>query len=286
MSILKIVTDSTADIPTSIIEELDITVVPLNVTFSEGKTYEDGVDLTPAQFYQKLAEEDTIPTTSQPTPFQFEQVYERLGQEGEDVEILSIHLSSKMSGTYQAATIAKNAVDEKVNVTVIDSKRASYATGIIVVELARLVKAGKSRTECIGHLEKLLEETTVYFMVDTLEFLQKNGRIGKASAMLGSLLKIKPILSLTAEGEVYPYEKVRGQKKAINRIIEAFKQQYEDEPIHIGVSHAVSPEVAADLVERIKQEFTVVSEVITDIGPVIGSHVGPGTVSIAVTTAE
>ncbi|GAE33910.1 DegV family protein [Halalkalibacter akibai] len=284
MSNIKVVTDSTADIPVELIEELGITVVPLNVIFSDDEMYEDGVTLTSNQFYQKVKEKNVIPSTSQPTPYQFEEVYRSLLEE-DDTHILSIHLSSKLSGTYQAASIAKQTMDDIDSIHVVDSKRASYAIGIIVVEMARMVKAGKSLVECKARLEHLLKETTVFFMVDTLEYLQKNGRIGTASAVLGSMLKIKPILSLSEQGEVIPFEKARGQKKALNRIVELLKEQYGSQPIHVGISHAVNESLAVEMIDRIKAEFNVESDVITSIGAVIGAHVGPGTVAISMTKA-
>ncbi len=284
MAKVKIVTDSTADLPKSIVDELDITVVPLKVLFGE-ETYEDGVTITAGEFYQKLASSSVIPSTSQPTPYQFEEVYKEVAFEDE-AQIISIHLSSKLSGTYQSACIARDIIKDEVDVTVIDSKRASYAIGIIVVEVAKLAKAGATKEQCLARLEELLTKTRVYFMVDTLEFLQKNGRIGKASAVFGSLLKIKPILSLNEDGEVYPYDKVRGQKKALAKIYEFIQKEYGTEDIHVGISHANANEFASGVMTEIKSQFKVNSGVITEIGPVIGAHVGPGTIAISITPAK
>lgn len=283
MTKVKIVTDSTADIPASLVEELGITVVPLNVIFSDEESYEDGVSLTADQFYKKVEQSGIIPSTSQPTPHQFEEVYRSLLDE--DSTIISIHLSSKLSGTFQSAMIAKQAIDEDNVIHVIDSKRASYAIGIIVVEVAKLANEGKSLGACLARLDELLDDTNVFFMVDTLDFLQKNGRIGKASALLGTMLKIKPILSLSAEGEVYSHEKARGQKKALNRMIELLKDQYGTSPIHLGIFHAVNETLAMEMCKRLKEEFDVQSDVITSIGAVIGAHVGPGTIAIAMAKA-
>ncbi|WP_332690174.1 DegV family protein [Halalkalibacter lacteus] len=281
---IKIVADSTADIPADLVRDLGITVVPLNIIFSDEESYEDGVTLVADQFYKKVQELNIIPSTSQPTPYQFEEVYRSLLQDNES-KIISIHLSSKMSGTYQAASIAKQSMDEEDSIHVVDSKRASYAVGIIVVEIAKLAKDGHSIEQCRARLDELLHDTNVFFMVNTLEYLQKNGRIGKASAVFGSMLKIKPILSLTEEGEVYPFEKVRGQKKAMNRIIEILKEKYGSGPVHVGISHAVNEPLALEMIAKFKEEFDVQSDVITSIGAVIGAHVGPGTVSIAMTKA-
>ncbi len=286
MGKVKIVTDSTADLPKSLVEELNITVVPLKVLFGEEETYEDGVNLFANEFYDKLATTDVIPTTSQPAPYQFEQIYNDIAKEETDVEIISIHISSKLSGTYQSAFIASDMVKDNVEVTVVDSKRASYAIGIIVVEVAKLAESGASKQQCMERLNELLEDTSLYFMVDTLEFLQKNGRIGKASAVLGSLLKIKPILSLNSDGEVFPFDKVRGQKKALAKIYGFLESDVGKQPIHVGISHANAKEFADEILSQMQNQFTIKSEVITEIGPVIGAHVGPGAIAIIVTIAK
>ncbi|GEL06850.1 DegV family protein [Salisediminibacterium halotolerans] len=286
MSNVSIVTDSTADIPKELADELDITIIPLKVHFGENEVYEDGVDLTAEHFYKRLGESDTIPTTSQPTPYQFETVYRELHEKEPNKPILSIHLSAKMSGTHQSAYLASQNVSDDFHVTVIDSKRASYAIGIIVVELASMAKAGAQKDDLLERLDELLQDTEVFFMVETMEYLQKNGRIGKASALLGSLLKIKPILSLTEDGEVYPFDKVRGSKKAIQHILTELSDRYGDEPVHVGISHAESAEEAKKIMAEITGRFQVRKEVITDIGPVIGAHVGPGTISISVTKSK
>ncbi|WP_416150992.1 DegV family protein [Salipaludibacillus sp. HK11] len=282
MSIVKIVTDSTADIPVAIQQELNISVIPLKVHFEE-ETFEDGVNLTASEFYRKLAKENFIPTTSQPTPHQFETEYRQLFEEYDHPDIISIHLSSKLSGTFQSAYIASQTLGDEIPVTVVDSKRASYAIGVIVVEIATMAKAGASKEKCLNRIDELLVDTSVFFMVDTLKYLEKNGRIGKASAILGSMLKIKPILSLTEEGEVYPFEKVRGQKKAVQRIIQEFENRYGKDDVHVGISHAEAETEAKALMSKLHDHFSIKKEVITNIGPVIGTHVGPGTISIAVT---
>ncbi|PRO65268.1 DegV family protein [Alkalicoccus urumqiensis] len=283
MGRIVIVTDSTADIPEALANELGIKVVPLKVHFGED-TYEDGVDLTSSQFYEKLSASETIPTTSQPTPGQFEEVYQELNEDGVE-QILSIHLSSKLSGTYQSAYIAQQTLGDSVPVEVIDSRRASYAIGIIAAEAARMAAQGESLESIRQRIDEMLEDTTVFFMVDTLEYLQKNGRIGKASALVGSLLKIKPILSLNEAGEVYPFEKVRGSRKAAEKIVSEFRNRFNGRPVHVGISHAQAPAEASAFMDRMKESFDVQQEVITDIGPVIGTHVGPGTVSISVAPA-
>ncbi|WP_078391538.1 DegV family protein [Shouchella patagoniensis] len=284
MALIKVVTDSTADIPEELTTKYGITVIPLNVHFGE-EQYEDGVTLSPKEFYSKLKKSDVMPKTSQPSPQQFEDMYRQIADE-DTAHILSIHLSAKMSGTTQAALIAKEEVKNDLDVHVYDSKRASYAIGVIVVEIAKLAAEGADLQTCQQRIQELLEDTTVYFMVDTLEFLQKNGRIGKASALLGSLLKMKPILSLNEAGEVYPHEKVRGQKKAVARIIALLKEEFGSGEVHVGISHALNEELANELADELKKQFNVKSIVLTEIGSVIGAHVGPGTVSLSMTNTK
>nr|WP_246031762.1 DegV family protein [Salibacterium salarium] len=176
---VKIVTDSTADIPSELVQKYNITVVPLKVVMGN-ETFQDGVTLTPEAFYNKLDLLNDLPATSQPTPYEFETVYQRIkAKSDEDLTILSIHLSSEMSGTVQSATLAAQTVEEEVMVEVVDSKKASYAIGIIVVEIAKMAEEGADYSECKAKLDALLNHTTVYFLVDTLEFLQKMEELAK-----------------------------------------------------------------------------------------------------------
>lgn len=212
MAKVQVITDSTADIPKDLVKELGISVVPLKVHLAS-ESYLDGVNISSSEFYSRLKEIDQMPTTSQPSPSDFVEAY-REAMENGSTEILSIHLSSAFSGTYQSATLAKSMVEGEINVTVLDSKTASYAIGTIVVAAAQAAQEGKSMDECVAVARRVMESKEVYFLVDTLDYLQKGGRIGKASAVVGSLLNIKPILSINNDGEVYAVEKVRGKNKA------------------------------------------------------------------------
>lgn len=216
---VTIVTDSTADIPEELIRKYGIHIVPLRVLFGE-ETYADGVDLTSEQFYEKLKKVSVLPTTSQPSPTDFMDVYQSLLDENPERPIVSIHLSSGMSGTYQSAMLGKSLLETEGDITVLDSKSASYGYGLMVVQAAELAEQGKSAVEIAAAIEGMQQSRKLFFLVDTLEYLQKGGRIGKASAILGTLLNIKPILSIDEEGVIYAVEKVRGHKKAMARIIE------------------------------------------------------------------
>jgi DegV family protein with EDD domain len=281
---VKVITDSTADIPAELVQELEISVVPLKVHL-QGQTYLDGVDIRAEEFYKKLQEANELATTSQPSPIDFVETYRAAAKEG-DVDLLSIHLSSAFSGTFQSALLAKSMVEEEFKVTVIDSKKASYAIGMIVVEVARAAKEGKSLDECVALVNRMIDEMGVYFMVDTLEYLQKGGRIGKASALVGSLLNIKPILSISENGEVFPLDKVRGKSKAEARVFELIREKAGDKGLaKAAVFHADRPEEAERWAERLRNEFAVEDVVITQIGPVVGAHVGPGTIAVVVLPA-
>ncbi len=280
MAHVKIVTDSTADIPASLVNDLGITVVPLKVHFGE-ETYLDGVSIQPDMFYDKLRQAERLPTTSQPSPIDFVNTYQKVTEDSKEMHIISIHLSSALSGTVQSALLAKSMVKDKLSITVVDSKKASYAIGIIVVAVAEAAKRGESVEYCQKLTERLVNDSCVFFLVDTLTFLQKGGRIGKASALLGSLLNIKPILSLNSQGEVHALDKARGKSKALNRIIELLNQFSKGERVRIGISHADSETEAQEIANQLKQSFQVDEIVITEIGPVVGTHVGPGTIAIA-----
>ncbi|BBI34518.1 DegV family protein [Cohnella abietis] len=278
MASVVLVTDSTADIPLETRNKLGISMVPLKVNFGDD-SYLDSITLQPAQFYEKLIAFDGLATTSQPSPADFYEVYKKLTDEGHVV--ISIQLSGALSGTYQSATIAKSMLDEGADVTVIDSKSASYGYGHIVVAAAQMAKAGASRDDIVAEVHRLRSELRLYFLVDTLEYLRKGGRIGKASAVLGSLLNIKPILSVDNEGTVYSFDKARGQKRAMARIVEVLKADLKDRPINLTI--AVTPghvSGVSEVVELVKQHLNVQISHETEIGPVIGTHTGPGTIGL------
>jgi len=285
MENVYVVTDSTADIPKELAESLGITVIPLKVHFQE-ETYLDGITIHADEFYQKLSQTEQLPTTSQPSPIDFVDMYKKLA-DGKDAKILSIHISSALSGTYQSAALAKTMVEEEgIEVQVIDSKKASYAIGIIVVGVAKAVQGGASYEEAVRLAQELAEKTQVYFMVDTLTYLHKGGRIGKASSLFGSLLNIKPILSLNDNGEVYPVEKVRGRNKANAKVLDFLLDYAKGKKVVAGISHAASREQAESFEQKLKEHFDIEEFVMTEIGPVIGTHVGPGTLAIMIYTID
>lgn len=274
-----IVTDSTADIPADLVKKYDIRIVPLRLMFGSD-TYLDGVEITASEFYKRLVEAPQLPTTSQPSPADFVEEYESILKEYPDCSILSMHLSSGMSGTYQSALLATSLLEGEADITVWDSKSASYGFGLFVVHAAQLAAEGLTVDEILSSTEELRSKRRLFFLVDTLEYLQKGGRIGKASAVLGTLLNIKPILSIDSEGIIYPVEKVRGRKKATARMIELFQNDLVGVTnINVAVGHTADPASVEDFLKQLSAVFTVKETVLSDIGAVIGTHVGPGTIA-------
>lgn len=284
MATVALVTDSTADIPREARERLGIAMVPLKVNFGPD-AYLDNIDLEPAAFYQKLTHSSVLPTTSQPSPADYFDIFKRLSGEGRPV--ISIHLSSALSGTYQSATIAKSMLEGEGDVTVIDSKSASYGYGMIVVKAAEMAARGEPADAILEEVRRMRKELRLYFVVDTLEYLQKGGRIGKAAAVVGSLLNIKPILTIDDDGGIHPVDKVRGQKRALSRIAELLEQDVGNRPVHLGI--ALTPGFdaqAKEMSELLRGRLDTASYTESEIGPVVGSHAGPGTVGVFVIPAK
>ncbi len=278
MTAIRIVTDSTADLPDSLVKRHGIGVVPLTVFFGDD-AYRDGVDLSSGDFYRRLVTDQRHPHTSQPSPAAFEEQYRRLAAEGAN-RVLVFCLSSRLSGTYQSAVMAAQMVD--IHVDVVDTEQASLSMGWMVAAAAQAIEAGAGADEVIAWAEDCKKRTSLLFVVDTLEYLQRNGRIGKASALLGTLLSVKPILSL-ADGVVTPVDKVRGSSKAIARMVEIASERHGmQKRLHVGILHAAAPEQAARLAETIQQSLHPDEMLISEIGPVLGAHVGPGAVGVAV----
>lgn len=277
-----IVTDSTADLPRGLADELKIAVVPLKVHFGE-EEYLDWIDLDSDSFFQKLQTSKVMPRTSQPAPADFEALYKRVATAGDS--IISLHLSSHLSGTYQSAVIAKAAL-EQYEIEVIDSKTASMGLGVVVIEAARAAAAGCGKTEIINMIHKLLKQVKLFFAVDTLEYLQRNGRIGKAAAMVGGLLNVKPILTLE-DGIVVPKGKVRGKAKAKEYLLDLIAEEFGDNVDgKIMILHGNEPESALELKEKIEKRYYNSEIILSTIGAVIGTHTGPGVLGVGILPKE
>jgi DegV family protein with EDD domain len=265
-----IVLDSTADFPDAADRFPSWRVVPLYVNFGT-ESYRDGVDLSAAEFYASLKTTEIMPTTSQPTPDDFRRVYEELsGYE----RILSLHIGATFSGTYQSATTA---ADERVRT--IDTETASAAIAMLALAIQRRLDRGTTDEEIDTLVDRYKTEHGLLFTVDTLEFLARGGRIGRAKAFAGELLNVKPILTIRS-GEVIPVKRVRGNRKAFQEFVDAVQTETRDAPgLRFGTAHADAPEKAAELVKMVRDlrpQATI--EIETVLGAVIGAHAGPGTV--------
>lgn len=279
MGNVKIITDSTADIPKSLAKELDITVIPINVHL-DGESYQDGINITPDEFYLKMSRTDQLPTTSQPSPLDIVSAFKRAVFDGAK-EIISFHISSRMSGTYQSALLAKSMVEEEypdVKIEVVDTKTVTYCLGVIVVLVARAAKEGKPFSELLSMAMKIRQEQRLLALVDTLEYLQKGGRIGKAAAFVGTLLNIKPIITVNDDGEVEAVDKARGNKKAVQKVFDGLKKKASGRPVALAVIHAAKREQAEQWMARAQELFDIREQHVVDIGPAVGTHAGPGTI--------
>jgi len=269
-----IVLDSTADFPDASDRFVNWRVVPLYVNFGMD-SFKDGVELTAREFYERLRTSPQLPTTSQPTPGDFLAAYEELGQYE---RILSIHIASNLSGTFQSAgTAAQQLGDGRVRT--IDSQSASVAIAMLALAIQRRLERGTTDEEIDALVERYLAEHGLLFTVDTLEFLARGGRIGKAKAFAGQLLNVKPILSIR-DGEVLPVKRVRGNRKAFQEFVDALETNTRDEPgLRVGIAHADAPERMVELEKMVRDiRPNAQIEMETSLGAVIGAHAGPGTV--------
>lgn len=269
-----IVVDSTADFPEAPSRFPNWRVVPLYVRFGED-SYRDYVELGPDEFYARLRAAAQLPTTSQPTPGDFLAAYEELTG---FARIYSIHLSSRLSGTYESARMAAEQLDGD-RVRTVDSQTASAAVAMLGLAIQRRLERGTTDEKIDGLVDRYRRDAELLFTVDTLEFLQKGGRIGRAAAMAGQLLHIKPILTIQ-DGEVLPVKRVRGNQKALQEFARAFREGTTDaEGLRVGIAHADAPErveALRALVEDIRPRAQI--EHVTTLGAVVGTHAGPGTV--------
>lgn len=272
-----IVTDSTAYLTEENANKYDIHRIPLNVVIGN-EAYQELVDLTTDQFYQEMAASTVLPTTSQPAIGRFVELFEQLKEEGYQ-EIVTIHLSSKISGTYQTALSAASMV-EGIHVVGFDTEISCSPQGYFVLEAAKLANEGNSAEEIIGRLDQLKQQVSAYFMVDDLNHLHRGGRLSGAQRIVGNMLKIKPILHFS-NAEIVPYEKVRTEKKALSRIFELLKESADQKGIsEITIIHANRPEKAEEIRKMLRDVHTDAEITISFFGPVIGTHLGEGSLGI------
>lgn len=277
MSKVALVTDSTAYIPKDLVDQYSITVAPQILIWGD-KTYLDGVDITPEEFYTRLTNTTVMPTTSQVNIASFQQIFKQLIDE--DYEVLAVLLSKHFSKTIDSALQAREMFPD-APIEIVDSTTTAMAMGFIVLSVARLAEQGASLAECKALAEKATNHVGVLLTVDTLEFLHRGGRIGGGQRFLGSALSIKPILEVR-DGRIEPVERVRTRKKSLLRLIELVKERIgEREPVRLATLHANAHDEAKEIHEEAKTQLKIVESVFSELSPVVGTHAGPGTVGLA-----
>ncbi|MBX6396009.1 MAG: DegV family protein [Alicyclobacillaceae bacterium] len=271
---VAVVVDSTAGIPEEVVRRHRLTVVPLTVLFGE-KVYREGVDLSPAEFYARLREAPQLPTTSQPPVGEFVSVFSRLLDDHRGV--VCILLSGALSGTVQAARAAAASV--RGPVAVVDSRTSSYGLEALAVEAARMAEAGHSPDEIAERVTRMAQGIRAYFVVDDLAYLRRGGRLGSAQAVLGTVLQVKPILTLE-DGRLALQEKVRTRRRAVDRIVELWEEALREGPQRVCVIHADRAEDAEDLRARVAARIPGREVPVRELGPVLGTHGGPGVLAL------
>jgi len=273
---VKIVTDSVGDIPSEVAEELGVTVIPLNVHFGSD-TFRDGVDLTTEQFYVMLAHSQVLPTTTVPPLSVFVDTYDKLAEETDEIAVITF--SQKLGAGYNTALEAKELMKRKCRVEVIDSKLATMAQGFIVIAAAKAAQAGANIDQVVDVVRRNIPRADVRMVFDTLEYLKRGGRIGKAQVFLGAVLNVNPILGLR-DGETYPFARERSRTRAIDYLYK-FAASFSNIEM-IAVEDATTPDEADELAERLSSKFPKEHIYRSKVSPVVGAHVGPHVLAVAV----
>ncbi|MCX7951845.1 MAG: DegV family protein [Clostridiales bacterium] len=275
MNKIAIVTDSTADIPKDLVEKYNIRVVPLTVSFKD-RTYYDGVDLNIDTLLGMLDEGEELPKTSQVNPARFCDEYKRLLDEG--YKIISVHLSSNLSGTYQSALIAKNMLETE-DIYVVDSRTVSFGTGMLALKAVKMIEEGKDIEEIYSTLNNLAQKSRVAFALDKLEYLKKGGRLSGAQAAIGTLLNIKPIIYIN-EGRLEILDKTRGMKKALSRMIKYVQEQGYDKNELFAIGTVRDFENFSEFEKMVKSELNIENPLFAEVGTVVATYSGPGVIGI------
>ena len=276
---VRVVTDSTADLPNNIVQDLGITVVPLLVHIDD-ETFEDGVTISTEGFYNLLCTENVFPKTSAPSSGMFIEAYERLAQATD--EIISLHISTRLSAAYAAALVARNGIEAPCRIEVIDSLSASIGLGLLVVQAATMAGEGRSLDDIMRVTEASIPLTQFFGVLDTLEYLHKGGRIGTAVSFVGSMLKLKPILCLH-QGIAHPVERIRGREQALDRLCEMVGSYG---PIsHLAVAYTTDEAEMERFASRLSQFFPSGKMLRSRCGATIGSYLGPGALGVALIQA-
>jgi DegV family protein with EDD domain len=280
--LLKIVTDGAVDMPRDWEEKYNIHILPLWVRFGE-RVYTQGIDIGPENFYLLVRENRVIPKTSLPSPQQVVDFYRKVAKKGDN--ILSVHIASKLSGTFSVIQIAARELANEMNVVPFDSGAGSAAMGWMCREARLMERSGAALEQIIRRLERIREQLTLIFTVDNLEFAQLSGRVNALQSTISSVLRIKPIITLR-DGLLFAGEKVRTRQKALERILESVRERVGQQKVLMAVVHAADPETAKVLVEKAKVLFNIKELIVTELSIPVAAHLGPGTVGIVAIPTE
>lgn len=274
---VAIVTDSTCDIPRELVEQYNIHVVP-QILIMGDKTWRDGVDIDPPAFYELLRSSSAFPSTSQPSVATFQTLFGELADQADG--IVAILVSDELSGTLNSARAAAANLPD-IPLEIVDSRGASMQLGLIVLAAARAAAQGQDLHAVAETARALVGRVRVYFVVDTLEYLHRGGRIGTAARLFGSALNLKPVLQI-CDGIVQPVAKIRSRRKALERVYELVSEEVSNaRQVHMAVLHVAAPQEAAQLLDYLQGHFQPAELLLSECGPVIGTHAGPGTVGVA-----
>lgn len=273
---VRVVADSTMDLPPDLVASHRITVVPIHVHFN-GDTYLDRVTLSEEDFYRLVAEREVIPKTSQPSPGEFVDVYRGLAREAD--HILSLHISSKLSGTYQSAVQAAQIVAEEVSVTVFDTLSGSAGLGFMALEAARMAEGGEALEVILERLAWMRDVMRIYLMLDNLKFAQMSGRVTAIQHVVASVLRLKPIIAVR-DGLLAPVDRVRTHQRALLRLVSLLREEHGARPVHVAVVHAQAPEHATRLLDLVQEQMHVRTALVTTLSVSVAAHLGPGTLGI------
>jgi DegV family protein with EDD domain len=275
--VIKIVTDSTCDLPPDWLDRYQITVVPMNIQFGL-ETFREGQTIGPDTFYQRINQVGMLPTTSQPSVGEFCELYQNLAADGS--AILSIHLTSKLSGTWQSALMAARQLAGSCKICVVDSLNSSPGLGLLVREAVQLAEAGLAIETIVSRLEARRPQINIFIMLRDLRYARMSGRVGRIREMLASLLNVKPIIGVE-EGALIPLDRVRSQHKAFQRMAALAAEAIGADPVHVGMVHALAPAEAETLMTLLHSRLNCRDTFITDLSLSLAVHFGPGTVGFA-----
>jgi DegV family protein with EDD domain len=276
MSNVLVVTDSSATVPADLVQQLGIQVVPILLNLN-GQTYRDGIDITPGEVYRRQRASKVLPTTAAPSAGDFLRVYAKAARDAS--AIVSIHLPTELSATFTVASTACQLVDG-ITIRLVDSRTVAMGQGFVVLEAARAAAAGAHLEEVVARAEEIARRVHVLAALDTLEYLHRGGRIGGATAFLGTMLKIKPIVYV-ADGEVAAFAKPRTMSRAIQLMLQEMARRAGDRPLHVAILHADALDGAEEMREQVEAQFNCAELYITEFTPVMGAHAGSGVLGIA-----